>query len=297
MKTDLRQLLRTPPVLLSGGMGTELNRRGMKTDLPLWSAAALVENPQLVKDIHKDYLATGVQVITTNTFRTNPRAIEQADKGLDARELTLLACKLAREARDEVGEPDVLIGGSMGPAEDCYSPELVPPDDELLREHAMLANWLAEGGVDFLLPETINTIREARAASIAAKATGLPFAISFVCNEAGDLLSGERMEDVVKAVMPYGPVALLTNCVIAAKIGASVTKLVAHSPVPVGVYGNGLGHPNDAHGWTFEGENPVGKYIEQARKWLDEGAAIVGGCCGTTPEYTAALAALFKSRN
>lgn len=297
MKTDLQQLLQTAPVLLSGGMGTELNRRGVKTELPLWSAAALVDTPQLVKDIHKDYLATGVQIITTNTFRTNPRAIEQADRGLDARKLTLLACKLAREAREENGNADVLIGGSMGPAEDCYSPEKVPPDDELLREHALLAGWLAEGGVDFLLPETINTIREARAASIAAETTGLPFAISFVCNEEGDLLSGEGMEDAVKAVMPYGPVALLTNCVIAANIGASVTKLIAHSPVPVGVYGNGLGHPNDENGWTFEGENPVGKYIEEAHKWLDKGVAIVGGCCGTTPEYTAALAKLFRSRN
>src|SRR5262245_30418452 len=107
-------------MLLDGGTGTELLRRGYRTTLPLWSAGALLDRPDLVAAIHADYAKAGAEIVTANTFRTNVRALRKA--GLEARapELNRLAVKLARDS----GAP--FVAGSIAPLEDCYRPDLVP---------------------------------------------------------------------------------------------------------------------------------------------------------------------------
>lgn len=273
-------------LLLSGAFGTELTRRGVKTDLPLWSAPANVENPDVVRAIHADYLACNVDLITTNTFRTNRRTLEKISKGApEARAWTAAACRLAAEARTQSGRDAVVIGGSMASLEDCYQPQIVPPDAELLAEHAEHAKNLADAGVDFLFIETINCIREAAACMKGATATGLPVIISFVCNMNGDLLSGESIESAVDAVLPYKPVALFTNCAPPNVIDASVTRLLKKTALPVGVYGNGDGGPDDGAGWAFKGKDLSGSYAEYGKKWWTAGATVVGACCGSNPDY------------
>lgn len=292
----LARLLREhSPLLLSGAMGTELQYRGVRTELPLWSASALISDPELVKQIHKDYINAGAQLISTNSFRTNVRTLRNAKGPHTARELTIAACELAHAARNESGRPSVLIGGSIAPVEDCYLPELVPTDAELEEEHDELAAYLAEGGVDFLFIETMNCIREAKAATKAAHTTGLPVIVSFVCSQSGDLLNGDLIEKAVAELSAFQPLAFLTNCRPAQDIETSVSKLLACSPVPVGVYANGTGRPDDEQGWIFEGENPIGEYLEHARGWLGRGVSIIGGCCGTNPDYTRALATLIET--
>src|SRR3990167_5025855 len=106
-------------VLLAGACGTEIQRRGVPTPLPLWSVHALLDNPEVVKQIHLDYLRAGAEVITTNTFRTTARALAKAGIGERARELTRLASRLAREAVSEAhADRTVLVGGSIAPLED-----------------------------------------------------------------------------------------------------------------------------------------------------------------------------------
>ncbi|MCU0709562.1 MAG: homocysteine S-methyltransferase family protein, partial [Pirellula sp.] len=136
-------------LLLDGATGTELNRRGVDTGLPLWSANALTTDAGLnvLRQVHLDYLNAGADIITTNTFRTNRRAL--AGKGFSARELTLRAVATAREAIAEFGEP-AIVAGSLSSLEDCYRPDLVPPADECLAEHSERIHHLVEGGVDLL---------------------------------------------------------------------------------------------------------------------------------------------------
>jgi S-methylmethionine-dependent homocysteine/selenocysteine methylase len=282
------RLSASPPVLLNAATGTELQRRGADTRLPLWSARALVESPALVSAIHKDEVAAGAEVLTANTFRTHRRTLEKAGLGGRSRELTLLAVRLAREAA-EGGGREVFVAGSLSPLEDCYRPDLVPEDEALEREHRDQAESLATAGVDAILLETHNTVRELVAAARAAKATGLPYIASMVTDGAGRLLSGEPIEDAVRALERFDPDALSINCVPAARLSADLARLAAAAPDrPLGAYGN-LGLPADDFGWSFTEELSPELYADHARKWVAIGARLVGGCCGTTPAHTAAL--------
>src|SRR5688572_1998339 len=105
--TFLKRLVQRRPVLLDGATGTELNRRGTNTDLPLWSARALLEAPDVLRKIHLDYVRAGAELITANTFRTHRRSLARAGLGDQALPLTLQAVGLAREAAmtAEAGRP------------------------------------------------------------------------------------------------------------------------------------------------------------------------------------------------
>lgn len=288
------RLSRPEPLILDGAMGTELQRRGVATTMPLWSAHGLLEAPDLVRTIHAEYIRAGAEIITTNTFRTGIRAMTAGGLGARARELTHLAVRLAREARTHAATRPVWIAGSIAPVEDCYSPELVPSEDVCRAEHGLLAAWLAEAGCDLLLVETMNTIREARAALQAASATGLPAMCSFVTGHDARLLSGETIADAVAALAPLGPIAFLINCVPPEYIEAPFRELARVSPAPAGLYAH-LGEPGAVLGWEFHGEIAPERYGAHGRDWLAWGARIIGGCCGTTPAHVAALAALIPT--
>ena len=286
---DFRSRLRKgAPILLNAATGTELQRRGADTRLPLWSARALADAPDLVRAIHREEVAAGAEVVTANTFRTHRRTLAKGGLAERSRELTALAVRLAREASGAAGR-DVFVAGSVAPLEDCYRPDLVPEDSALEREHDEQAESLAAAGVDLLLLETHNTVRELIAAARAARTTGLPFAASMVTDGNGRLLSGEAIEDAVRELEPLDPDVLSINCVPAGKLGADLGRLSAAAPgVPLAAYGN-LGLPADDRGWAFTGELSPEAYAELARGWLALGARIVGGCCGTRPAHTAAL--------
>lgn len=272
-------------LLLDGATGTELTRRGIATTLPLWSAQALLDACDVVREIHADYVRAGADVITANTFRTSARTLAHA--GLSARdtELTARAVALAREAAGGLA----WVAGSQPPLEDCYCPELVPADDALEREHGRIAENLADAGVDLILVETQNTIREAAAATRAAVATGLPVLTSFVCGGGGRLLSRETLTEAARAVQPLGTDGVLVNCAPAERILGCLQELRgALGEFPIGGYGN-IGHADADVGWVNTDAQEPAVYAEHARAWLESGARFVGGCCGTTPDHTARL--------
>ncbi|MGH9316974.1 MAG: homocysteine S-methyltransferase family protein, partial [Thermoanaerobaculia bacterium] len=167
-------------------MGTELERRGVSTRLPLWSARALLEAPDVVRAIHRDDVAAGADILTANTFRTHRRTLAREGMGERAAELTRTAVALAREAARDAGR-QVFVVGSLAPLEDCYRPDLVPDEDALGKEHVAQAAALSSAGVDAILVETHNTVRELDAAVRAAQATGLPVIASTVTDGEGHL--------------------------------------------------------------------------------------------------------------
>lgn len=283
------------PLLLDGPTGTELQRRGFDTRLPLWSARALVDAPEIVQAIHEEYIRCGADVITANSFRTNRRVVERA--GLPRRkaaELTRLAVEIAARARVSSGRPDVLIAGSAAPVEDCYSPDLVPSDAELLDEHQEHIGFLAESGCDFILIETMNTLREARAACSAATRFNVPFMVSLVTDPDGErVLSGEPLREAAAELGGYGPEAILTNCsapravLRAAQILAELRGDL-NAPWEFGGYANS-GEPDPVLGWEFVHTVPVDRFTAAAREMRALGAKVIGSCCGTTPEYVREL--------
>ena len=298
-------------LLLDGATGTELQRRGVDTTLPLWSARALLEARDVLHLIHADYVAAGADIITTNTFRTHRRTLTRAGLGQRTRELTQLAVTIARDAARQA-DRQVFVAGSISPLEDCYSPQLVPPDGELWIEHAEMAYDLAQAGCDVLLVETMNTIREAVIAARCAATTGLPVCVSFVAGLNGlppdkvdqamiaeslatlTLLSGESITDAVQAVRRWGPAVILINCVPLAGIDRAFAELRAAYRGPIGLYAN-IGHADDQAGWTLTDDVQPAAYAQHARQWLRQGAAIIGGCCGTTPDHIAALKDMMHS--
>lgn len=281
--------------VLDGAMGTEISSRGTKTTLPLWSAQVILDNPNLVKEIHRDYIKNGASIIVTNTFRTTKRTFRKVGLEDKARGVTILACKLAKEAV-ELENENVLIAGSMAPLEDCYSPELVPLEKELKKEHLEYAQNLKKGGVDFLFLETMISLREINAGLEAAKKVMLPVAASLCCNDKGELLSGESLEEAVELVSKYDPLFIALNCMNIKTITKLMKKLKKLTNLPIGAYGQGDGKPDDDEGWCFTGDKGVKIYLNEAKNWLKDGVQVIGGCCGTNPEYIKRLSTLIPRR-
>jgi S-methylmethionine-dependent homocysteine/selenocysteine methylase len=283
------------PILLDAAMGTQLERSGAPVRLPLWSARALMETPELVLAIHRAEAAAGAEILTANTFRTHRRTL--AREGLEARsaELTRTAVALAREAARGAGRPAFVVG-SLSPLEDCYRPDLTPDGESLEREHAMQAESLAAAGVDGILVETQNTVREMAAATRWAKATGLPVIASMITDGQGHLLSGETIEEGVRSLASLKLEILSINCVPARFLGADLALLARSAPgVPLAAYGN-LGPPTGEDRTVFTEYVSSEDYAILARDWLAAGALVIGGCCGTTTAHTAALRRMLDSR-
>jgi S-methylmethionine-dependent homocysteine/selenocysteine methylase len=152
-----------------------------------------------------------------------------------------------------------------------------------------MAAALAAAGVDLILVETMNTVREAAAAARAAAVTGLPVVVSCVTDGGGRLLSGENVEDFARALLALSspPDALGINCVAAGDLAGDLARLAAAAPgVPLAAYGNTFGKP----------VSPA-DYADLAAEWLRLGARLVGGCCGTTAAHTAAVARRLTGSN
>ena len=292
------RLVEGPPLLLDGATGTELHRRGVDTGLPMWSAKALLEAPDTLIAIHRDYVEAGAEIITANTFRTHRRSLAAAGHGDKAATLTARAVQLAREATATTpagGARSVYVAGSIAPLEDCYSPHLVPETGALTAEHGEMAAALADAGADLLLVETMNTIREAAAAAQAAVATGLPVLVGLVCGRDGKLLSGESVPDAADNLGGLGVDGLLINCSPTPDLDAALAELAAATDLPIGAYGN-VGYADNTEGWVNTDSVDPDAYARYADKWLDLGARVIGSCCGTGPAHTVALRARIDAR-
>jgi S-methylmethionine-dependent homocysteine/selenocysteine methylase len=279
-------------LLLDGAMGTELDRRGLPTVLPLWSAVGLIERPDLVRAIHADYIAAGADIITTNTFRTTGRTLARAGRDrAEAERLNALAVEQARAAATAAAR-EVLVAGSIAPLEDCYSPWLTPPFEVALDEHREQAARFAASGVDGVLIETMPTAGEAEAALIAVTEVGLTATVGFVCqvgaNEPVRLLSGETLATAIERVQPHRPAAILANCAAPAIISRALAELRALTKLPTGGYAN-VGVVDPVTGWAADETVSPDRYAAVAAGWIEIGARLIGGCCGTTPAHIAAL--------
>ena len=281
-------LQRSGALVLDGAMGTELQRRGIDVRQPLWSARALFTDPPLVLQIHREYLAAGADIITTNTFRTTSRACVHAGWPDRSEALTREAVALARQARAECTGRTILIAGSLAPLEDCYRPDLVPDEDALHSEHSLHARRLAEAGVDFLLLETMGTVREAGAACRAAMDTGKEVVVSFLCAADGLLYGGESIAEAVQTITRLKPAAFSLNCSSPRRIAPALLALQAATPLPLAVYAN-VGRAGEERAETFMHDVSPGEYADFAEQWRQQGVRIIGGCCGTTPAYIALL--------
>jgi S-methylmethionine-dependent homocysteine/selenocysteine methylase len=289
------------PLLIDGATGTELARRGCDTTLPLWSARALLDDAgtAVLRSIHSDYAAAGAGILVTNTFRTTRRALDRAGVGDRWTELNARAVQAARDGAADAARSACLVAGGLAPLEDCYRPDLVPSREACREEHGRQADLLVSLGVDLLILETMNCRREAVAAAEAARRAGADILVSLCPALPDHLLSGEPLAEVVPAIVEAaGPRlrGLLLNCATP-EILERVFPLFAaiRTGLPHGLYAH-LGEPDDRTGWRLPERHEPDRYAAWIGQRLDEGARIVGGCCGTGPDHIAALARLIAGR-
>lgn len=283
-------------LLLDGATGTELGRRGVDISLPLWSARAIHDAPDVLEQVHRDYLEAGADIITANTFRTHRRSLAKANMGDRAGELTAKAVEIARQARDAVN-PKAKVVGSVAPLEDCYRPDLAPSIAACQAEHRKLMMHLLDAGVDGVLIETQNNLREAGAAARAAIELVKPprfWMISF-CTQSEPpgppniLLSGESLTDLLPELT--GAFSIGVNCVAAPAVEAQIKllRLLVPHEIRISAYAN-IGRATLAGEWICTDAVDPGIYAQYAAQWVAAGASVIGGCCGTRPESIRAVA-------
>ena len=278
--------------LIDGATGSELDRRGVDTSMPLWSAQAMLapDAPEILKQVHADYLYAGAEAITANTFRTHKRSLEKAGICNQAKELTQRAVAIARSACDETN-PNALVYGSVAPLEDCYSPDLAPNMETCKQEHGQMIQYLVEAGVDLVLIETMCSAPEAIAAAEAAQAHAPnAWAISFCLSTdgMGVLLDGTPISDVIPEIDDAQFVGI--NCVPAPMLAEQVQHLRKLLPdhIPIAAYGN-VGYTDEECGWVSTDAIEPTRYASYAMDWIEAGSSIIGGCCGTTPGTITAI--------
>jgi S-methylmethionine-dependent homocysteine/selenocysteine methylase len=287
-------------VVLDGGVGSELQRVGFPRDRnvgELWGTVALLEAPELAKEVHRRYVRTGADVITTHTWRIDG---VNAD-GPTLRTTARRAVEIAREAATELGRPDTAVAFSVWPE---------PLEPAFTRG---LAEVIVGARPDLVLAETVETIPPDLRFPVfeLLLETGLPLWVAFRWTVDGppDLrhqgippyaaalqaADGDLLVQAAGALEELGVSALLLNCLPRELISGMLPLLRGSTSLPLGVYPN-VGTYRDP-GWWFDDDVTPDEYAADAVRWREvEGAQIVGGCCGTTPEHIAAVVEALGSR-
>lgn len=293
------------PLLLDGGMGRELRFRGIDVMTSIWSARALIDAPAMVREVHSDFIGAGADIITINSYGIVKSSLAWA--GIEDRfaELNLKACSLAEEARDASGR-EVLIAGSLPPLAGSYRPDRVGKFEKIEPLYREQAEMLAPH-VDLLLCETMSSAEEGRAASAAATGTGKPVWVCWTLHEdrSGRLRSGEDIGDAFRALADLPVTGVLANCCAPESITRAMPQLKQTGLKYIGGYANTFQPiPED---WDLTGDKKTDgalglrgdldpdSYAAHANDWLNAGATVIGGCCGTRPAHIARLKQLIDS--
>lgn len=288
--------------LLDGGMGQELLARWDGKPTGLWSTQVMMEAPELVEAIHRDYFAAGAEIATTNSYAIHHDRLIEAGIDDQFEALHHRACQIAVAARDAHGSGR--IAGSLGPLGWSYMPELTWPVEEAAVLFAEIARIQAPY-VDLLLIETMSSLEQARGAVMGAMTVDKPvwLAISVDDDDGTKFRSGEPVTDVLPLVEEFGVAALLVNCSIPEAVSQAIPLLTGHG-VPVGGYANGFnkisedflaaGSSADVLEQRDDLEPPV--YADFVDSWMAAGATIVGGCCEVGPAHIQELAVRLKER-
>jgi S-methylmethionine-dependent homocysteine/selenocysteine methylase len=297
-----RRLAEGEVVVIDGGMGTELQARGVPMDDEAWSGVANLTHDHVVREIHEDFIRAGADVIIANTYAAARLPLERAGYGDRVAEANRRAVGAAREARDRAAERPVVIAGSMSfaAAEDVVlRGRPGPRGTELLEHYREQASALAEVGVDLIALEMITSPSFGSPALEAAAETGLPvwLGLSVEVDVDGRVRPLDRPHDGLDELLD----ALLGAAVSAVTVMHSVIETVEpaldviarHWSGTVGAYPHcGDYKPPE---WIFGDITPEA-FASASVGWVARGAQLVGGCCGIRPEHIRAIAETLSDR-
>ena len=290
-------------LILDGAMATELEARGCDLTDALWSAKVLIENPELIYQVHYDYFNAGAQVAITASYQATPLGFSQ--RGLDEQaSLALIArsVELASRARADyqAANPQsgsLLIAGSVGPygaylADGSeYRGDYSLPQPAMMDFHRPRIRALVEAGADILACETLPSFAEIQAlVALLAEFPGIPAWFSFTLRDNEHLSDGTPLSKVV-ALLDNCPqaVALGLNCIALDQVTAALQVLSALTTKPLVVYPNS-GEQYDATSKTWHSDASTCTLTDNLSAWQAAGAKLIGGCCRTTPADILAIA-------
>ncbi|HCQ37416.1 MAG TPA: methionine synthase, partial [Alcanivorax sp.] len=316
-REQLTALLRERIVILDGGMGTMIQRlelseaqyRGSQyadwpSDLKGNNDLLSITQPEMIEQLHRDYLNAGADIVETNSF--NSTAIAMADYDMQdlAREINVAAARVARRAADAVATPERprFVAGVLGPTNRTasISPDVNDPGyrntdfDRLVASYLDAIDGLVEGGIDLILIETIFDTLNAKAAVFAVdqycyeKGLDLPVMISGTITDAsGRTLTGQTTEAFYNSLRHARPISMGLNCALGPmELRTYVEELSRISEFHVSAHPN-AGLPNEMGEYDLDADTMA----REIGEWADSGFLnIIGGCCGTTPEHIAAIA-------
>ncbi len=305
-----RILTEFPALILDGALATELERHGCDLNDPLWSAKVLMENPALIKQVHKDYFQAGADCAITASYQTTFEGFAERGVGQEeAHRLIQQSVTLAVEARDEFWEtvsnkqvrPKPIVAASVGPygaflADGSeYRGNYTISKDELVAFHRPRIQALIEAGADVLACETIPCLEEAEALVDVLREFPQAYAwITFSAKDEHYISDGTPITKCARFLTDYDQVvAIGVNCTPPAFIPSLITDIKSESNKPVVVYPNS-GEQYNAVTKKWEGSSS-GDYACEAKKWFEHGAELIGGCCRTKPDDIRAIEKLIRS--
>jgi len=271
-------LISNKPLLLDGAIGSYLQQKGLETDDILWTAKINFSNPEAVVKLHSEYIKSGADIITINTFRTNLASLE-AKSVTDFPGYVKQAVKLAKEAAQS---SHVLIAGSNAPAEDCYQVERTLSKQKLELNHKKHIDLLIDNDVYFILNETQSHFDEIQIICEHCETNNIPYVISLYTADSLNILSGESLKTVFSYLKDFNPLSIGVNCIspnIFLKIIGSI-----HMPESWGFYLNCCsGNSTDR---TIECGIQPDEHLELVKKSIPYSPSFLGSCCGSGPLHT-----------
>lgn len=293
------------PIIVDGGLATELDKRGYDVSGPLWSARLLIDEPEAIEQLHVDYFEAGAACVISASYQAS--ALGFAALGLSDEETNSLlgrSVALARAARERWVSGRVrgaqpgsrYVAASVGPFGATrhdgseYHGDYRLSVEELVAFHEPRLDILADSGADVLACETIPSLAEVRALGELLRAR--PSVEAWVSSTSRDgvhTAHGEPLADVARLLDDIpGVVAMGVNCVHPSIVLTAIRQLRARTDKPIVVY------PNDGARWNAERRawegSPSDQLVSLAPAWVDAGARLVGGCCRIGPSDIAALA-------
>ena len=303
MQAIERRLAAGEVILLDGGTGTELERRGAPMHEGVWCGAATLSSGGVLRDIHEDYIRAGASVVVANTYASNRIMLEPAGLGGEFESINRGAVEIALEARDRAGGGDpVAVAGSMSHMVPMrHDPAWAPSPKRAAECFSEMAETLAAAGADLIIMEMMSNPDLARPAIAAALGTGLPVWVGYSAlrGESGEPIPYLRPDldfgDAIRAVYtPRAPVHGIMHTDVDLT-GPALAELRAVFDGPALVYPDS-GYFEMPH-WQFVDIVSPEKLASVARSWIEEdGVQLVGGCCGLGVEHVEALAEMLAAR-
>ncbi len=282
---DIREILGRRILFFDGGMGTMLQKYGMKAgELP---ELLNITDPQLVCRIHDEYLAAGADIITTNTFGANPLKSDEMGASVDM--IIAAAVGNARKSVNKAGGKERFVAFDIGPTGKLMEPIGDLSFDRAYEEFARIAKTAETAGADLAIIETMSDTLEAKAAVLAVKEnTKLPVFLTMTFDETYKTLTGADVHVMSAMFEGLGVDCLGINCGLGpVQIAEMMEELSKISSIPIMAQPN-AGLPQIVDGKTVYDVDPE-QFGEECERIAKCGASVIGGCCGTTPDHIKAL--------